>query len=670
MCLLRLPLLRTACLLALTLTTTSIVAGTRTVVTTQDSGPGSLRQAIADADPGDTITFSLPPKSTIQLTSAALVINKDLIITGPGASELTVAGTMRTHPNCCRPRYSIFAIAPVDIDVAISGLTISDGGGYEADKAGGVLNESTGSVLLKNCVITDNLVTARGAGICNHGTLTVDGCTISENRVADTRSADNGAGIFNDGTLIVSNSTVTGNSVRGMAGGPPLGANGGGICNKGALTVVNSTISGNDASFKATAGGIANVSGRAILKNATISNNSSDFGGGSLASYTSAETEILNSIVASNLGNPETDVTGRIHSLGHNLIGRSRATIVEATGDQIGTVENPLDAKLGPLQDNGGPTATHALLTGSTAIDKGKNADGLPTDQRGPGFSRRFDDPANANAHGGDGTDIGAFEVQTSTEQPSNFANISTRVRIGTGDNVLIGGFIIGGTQTKKVLIRAIGPSLPGSEHLEDPTLELFGPSGLIDANDNWVDSSDRQKIEATTIPPGRDLESAIIAELPAHRSGYTAVVRGLNETTGVGLVEIYDLDASVNSTLANISTRSFVQTDDNVMIGGIIVRGQTPSRVIVRALGPSLGMSEALADPTLELRDQNGGLLQFNDNWRSDQEAEIVATAVQPSSDLEPAIVRNLAPANYTAIVRGVSQSTGIAVVEAYDLP
>jgi hypothetical protein len=134
--------------------------------------------------------------------------------------------------------------------------------------------------------------------------------------------------------------------------------------------------------------------------------------------------------------------------------------------------------------------------------------------------------------------------------------------------------------------------------------------------------------------------------------------------------VEVYDLDATAASTLANISTRGVVHTGDDVMIGGVIVQGQNALKVIVRAIGPALGFAVALADPTLELRDQNGGLLQVNDNWRTGgQEAEIIATTVPPSDDREAAIVRTLPAANYTAIVRGVNGATGVALVEAYGL-
>src|SRR5206468_9776000 len=127
---------------------------------------------------------------------------------------------------------------------------------------------------------------------------------------------------------------------------------------------------------------------------------------------------------------------------------------------------------------------------------------------------------------------------------------------------------------------------------------------------------------------------SAIVAMLPANNSAYTAIVRGVNNGTGIGLVEVYDLDRTVDSELANISTRGFVQTGDNVLIGGLIVVGQNPLRIIVRAIGPSLSITGKLADPTLELRDANGALIRANDNWRSDQEAEIIATGIPPTND------------------------------------
>ena len=151
--------------------------------------------------------------------------------------------------------------------------------------------------------------------------------------------------------------------------------------------------------------------------------------------------------------------------------------------------------------------------------------------------------------------------------------------------------------------------------------------------------------------------------------AAYTAIVRGVNGTTGVALVEIYDLDMNVDSQLANISTRASVQTGADVLIGGFIVLGQQSGRVIVRAIGPSIPVTGALADPTLELHDGNGAQLAANDNWRSDQEAEIIATTVAPANDAESAIVTTLAPALYTAIVQGANGTTGVGLVEVYNL-
>ena len=183
------------------------------------------------------------------------------------------------------------------------------------------------------------------------------------------------------------------------------------------------------------------------------------------------------------------------------------------------------------------------------------------------------------------------------------------------------------------------------------------------------MDASNRQEIIDSGFAPTDNLESAILVTLPANDSGYTAIVRGVDNTTGVALVEASDLDLTANSKLANISTRGLVQTSDNVMIGGFIIVGQGPARVILGAIGGSLSFQNNLVDPTLELHDGNGALLATNDNWRSDQEAEIIATGVPPTDDMESAIVRTLNPGGYTAIVRGVNDTTGVALVEVYQL-
>jgi hypothetical protein len=240
---------------------------------------------------------------------------------------------------------------------------------------------------------------------------------------------------------------------------------------------------------------------------------------------------------------------------------------------------------------------------------------------------------------------------------------------VGTGDNVLIAGFIVTGNQNKKVIVRAIGPSLALAGKLADPTLELHDASGaLLESNDNWVDSPNKQAIIDSTIPPPNDAESAIVRSVPP--GNYTAIERGVNNGTGIGVVEAYDLDTAANSKLANISTRGLVQTGDNVLFAGTIVVGQASQKVIIRALGPSTGVPGAMADPTLELHDVNGALLEANDNWvDSPNKQAIIDSTIPPPNNAESAIVRILAPGNYTAIVRGVNDSTGIAVVEVYAL-
>jgi hypothetical protein len=246
------------------------------------------------------------------------------------------------------------------------------------------------------------------------------------------------------------------------------------------------------------------------------------------------------------------------------------------------------------------------------------------------------------------------FVAPVVTAPPTVLANLSTRIRVETGDNALIGGFIVTGTQPKKVIVRAIGPSLALADKLANPTLELRDANGLIRANDDWRIGGQETEI-MSTIPPTNDLESAIVATLPASVTGvgYTAIVRGLNDGTGVGVIEVYDLDRAANSKLANIATRGLVGTGDNVLFAGTIVLGQTSEKVIVRALGPSLNVPGKLMDPTLELRDANGALVGTNDNWRSDQPVEILSGN----------------GSGYTAIVRGAGGTTGVAVVEVYAL-
>lgn len=256
---------------------------------------------------------------------------------------------------------------------------------------------------------------------------------------------------------------------------------------------------------------------------------------------------------------------------------------------------------------------------------------------------------------------------------PAQLLNISTRLHVQTGDRVSIAGFIITGNASKKVIVRGIGPSLSGlNPLLADPMLALHGPNGaLMTSNDNWKDSQ-QAEIQNSTLAPTNDLESAIVATLAP--GNYTAILSGRNGTTGIGVAEMYDLALTSDSKLANISTRGFVQTGNNVMIAGFILgNGTDAEKVVVRAIGPSLtGITNVLANPTLELRNGNGSLLISNDNWKDDanQAAEITAAGMAPQNDLESALVTTLPPGQFTAIIAGNNGGTGVAVAEVYHLP
>lgn len=259
---------------------------------------------------------------------------------------------------------------------------------------------------------------------------------------------------------------------------------------------------------------------------------------------------------------------------------------------------------------------------------------------------------------------------------PAELVNISTRLRVQRDDNVLFGGFIINGTQPERVIVRGIGGSLsingaPVEGRLNDPVLELYDNSGnQITSNDNWKDSPERADIEASGLAPSNDLEPAIVRTL--NPGLYTAIVRGKDNTEGIGLVEIYNLDPLSDAQLANISSRGLVETGDNVMIGGFITGVRTgDTNVVVRGIGPSIKnqVANAMTDPVLTLNNANGDVIVENDNWKDTQQTDLEATGLQPTEDAEAAIVTSLSPGNYTAVLRGKNDTTGVALVEIYKL-
>jgi CSLREA domain-containing protein len=710
---------------------------TLVVNTTSDHTPDvcsvvdcTLREAILRANQlsgANTITFANNVTGTITLggTLGPLSVTDSTTIVGPGARVLAVSGSAEGQ---------VFRVFSFTGGTSIvSGLTIRDGfqspGSGTSAGGAGIFNALNTVLTFNDCAFLLNSAqagdaitasgdgaTAQGGAILNGGVLTLNRCTLSNNGAQGGRGADSsgtkdgnvrggkggdaqGGAVFNGtgATLTINNSTFSGNGATAGAGGDgQFGGNGGSatgaVINMGTMTITAATLSGNT--------GLGGAGGAGSNK---FSGGSSGTGNGGLSAVSGTST-VRNTISANNSGDHGggVDVNGAFSSGGYNLIGiGDSSTGFNPPADQVGTTAAPIDAKLGVLQNNGGPTNTFALLADSPALDQGK-AFGveLGVDQRGGSFARTIDAPTIPNANGGDGTDIGAFEstgpfpsptptptpaasptptptptptaTATPIPNPTTLANISTRLRVETGDNVLIGGFIVTGTQPKKIIVLAIGPSLPLADKLADPTLELYQADTLLDSNDNWGDSANKQAIIDSGVAPTNDLESAIVATLPANSSAYTAIVRGANNGTGIGVVQAYDLDRSVDSKLANISTRGLVQTGDDVLIAGTIVVGQAPQKVIVEALGPSLSVPGNLADPILELRDGNGALIDMNDNWiDSPNKQAIIDSTIPPTNDFESAIIATLPAggAQYTAIVRGVNDTTGVAVVEVFAL-
>jgi hypothetical protein len=282
-------------------------------------------------------------------------------------------------------------------------------------------------------------------------------------------------------------------------------------------------------------------------------------------------------------------------------------------------------------------------------------------------------------AHDLDGGTVSQMFTVNVIAAPGRLVNLSTRMQVGTGDNALIAGFIMRGSAPKRLLVRALGPSLTAfgiQNAVANPTLELHDSTGLtLATNDNWRDAANQRDISDVGLAPTAAAESAILTTVPSSGSGvaYTAVVRGANNTTGVGVVEVYDLDSGPGSTLLNISTRGQVGVDPNALIGGFTLGGLESKQILVRATGPSLtqfGVPNALSDPTLDLVNAQGTIIVTNDNWMdSPQKTQIQASGLAPTDLKESAVLQTLAAGPYTAVVRGVSNGTGVGSVQIYQL-
>ncbi|HEV2806663.1 MAG TPA: right-handed parallel beta-helix repeat-containing protein [Chthoniobacterales bacterium] len=687
------------------------------VVTTNGSGgPGSLRQAITDACPDSTITFDMNQVVSPIILQQMLHVDKNLTINGPGAALLTISGNGSTSD-------PVFYAGTDSVMLTFSGLKLTQClDGAVVIPAG--VNGTT--VTIQNCVFSkNNLGVYAGSGTVNIVNTTVDGNTVTSgspgitvvdatvnilnSTVSNNSSTVSGSGavaLTNQGVINITNSTISNNSTSGF--GPHSG---GAIRNSGSGTIkiTNSTIANNTSTT--TGGGIANSgSGVVRLRNSVVALNTASTSGPDVSGAFITE--------GHNLIGKSDGSTGFTPG---------------ANGDLVGSAALPVDPQLAPLANNGGPTMTRALNANSPAIDTGDNAaitnppfSGPPFyDQRGVGFPRISGDPvdkgafeiqivppsptptatatptstptatatptatstptATATATPTATPTASATPTATPTAAPGVVGNVSTRLPVGQGDDALFEGFIVLGPEgsAKKILVRAIGPSLVPfgvSDALPDPTLEIHDQSGAtIATNNDWehtqigglITGDQSGEISASHLAPGNQLESAIIANLAP--GSYTAVVRGLGTATGTGVVDAYDLSGATPARLANISTRGLIQPDDKLMIAGFIVQN-APVRAVIRAIGPSLlgfGINNALPDTTLQLRDKDGAIVLENDNWQDDpaQKQELENTGLQPTHNLEAALVTTIQPGQYTAHVRGKGSASGIGVVQVYFL-
>jgi hypothetical protein len=632
------------------------IAATFTVTRPYDSGPETLREAImnANAAPGaDTIVVTL--LEDIRLASPLPLIDSDLSILNQGRSIRVIATAYNGAPAIS----PMLETAPGHI-VTVSRLEFQGASSTPGEAA--VVNRGS-NMTLRKCALLDN------AGISVKNTAAAGQSATLELRECTFHGLSQGvSGVDNSGngqqSLVVTDCVFLGSNAFSA----------GAIHNLSTASVTNSTFS--LIPSRSAILGMHNQGASATLdlRNCTLVGNASGGPGGPLLFNDGGVVTFANNIFkptggAASIVDTLNDPT-RLRSDGHNLSLDPAGGSTSTTGpggylNGPGDIRNT-DPLLGSfLTDNGGATQTFAVLAGSPVINKADAASAPARDQRD--FIRV------------DAPDIGAYEY--SGVVPASLGNISTRARVGTGNNVLIAGCImqIAG-QPNRIAVRAIGPSLPVAGALADPKLDVrtdAPPYGTVVAsNDNWQDSPNKQEIVDLGLAPSRPAESAAIAALNQNGGSgsfsCTSIVGGVNDSTGIGLVELYELERTKGQQFLNMSTRGLVGLEDEVMIAGFIVVGPDPLRVTVRALGPSTSnfITNPLQNPTLAVYDQNGAVLAANDDWRTSAQAnEIFANNLGPGDDRESATILTFQPGPYTAIVRGVNGTAGVALIELYRL-
>ena len=687
-------------------------AATILVTNTNDNGPGSLRQALADAADGNTIQFDPALNGqTINLTSVELLINKNITISGPGSDLLAVARL--SVPEFI---FRIFHITP-NHTVAISGLTISGGNlpqGAPSLSGAGILNEQ-GTLTIENCTVSSNSAFNDGGGISNTGTLVV-----SHSAIISNFAGFFGGGISNSGTMTLMDSTVRFNATGADVVGTETGF-GGGIYNTGTAVIVSSTIDNNVAdanNHSSQGGGIYSLGFKslAIISNSTISQNvafirgGAIYGGGEITNctisgniaeqgggiYVTSGLQIGDSILNRGAdGSNILNVGGIVTSKGYNVCSDSGGGFLTGPGDQINTV--PM---LGPLQNNGGPTFTHELLLGSPAINAGDPAFTPPPefDQRGPGFPRVINSRI----------DIGSFEVQqpstpsptptvtpsptptatatsspTVTPTPSCVGNDQFCFDVGilmsdAPDPVEVGRDL---TYSITVFGENVGAgwpvhmtdSLPAGVNLVSVSTSDGVCSGTTMISCDLVlpwELTARVTLVVTPTAPGTLSNTAVIDHTFGDVNPFDD---SFTETTTVIPGPSPTPTPSPVAQALNLSTRLRVLTDANVGIGGFIISGSSQKHVILRGIGPSLAGQgvNPLPDPILELHGPSGFVTITNDNWTDTTPPLRCGKkyGLSPTNNLESCIEVTLDPAPYTAILRDRNSSVGIGLVEIYDV-